>query len=288
MSCRLLILTFLFLGMTLPARADIMIPEPRADRFAAADAIVVGKVIAIEPQDIEVPPFPGSKDKVKYRVAVVNVTEVILGKKGTKALRVGFMPVEVKPIPGLRPRPSFNFALGVGQTGLLSVRKHPVENMYVGSNHFDFMGYHDDKAQPPAGNWGRVYSEELKQARRIAKIVEEPLASLRANGQPERFAAAANLMLHYRTPKGSGAKTEPISFDESKLILSALLSQDWAAAAAPPNAWQIFNLLGLTEKDGWKAPAKINNPNDLRDAVRAWYRDHAEYRIQRYVTGATK
>jgi hypothetical protein len=88
--------------------------------------------------------------------------------------------------------------------------------------------------------------------------------------------------------KGAGAKTELVSLDESKLILSALLNQDWAAAAAPPNAWQIFNLLGLTEKDGWKAPAKINNANDLRDAVRAWYRDHAKYRIQRFVIDAAK
>src|SRR5687768_1484656 len=50
---------------------------PRA-ALGKADAIVVGRVVAIEPMDVDASPAPGQPN-AKYRIAVVQVTESIHG-----------------------------------------------------------------------------------------------------------------------------------------------------------------------------------------------------------------
>jgi hypothetical protein len=289
MTPRLIVLV-VGLSVATIGRGDIALPQAHVGRFALADVLVVGRVIAIEPQDIELPAVPGGT-KVKFRVAVVNVTENIHGKKEAKTLRVGFVPV-AEPEPPLRRRyPMFNFKLGVGDQGLLILRKHPTENLLVGSTHFDFVPYEDDKStQPPVERWGRAsYASELNQARRVGKIIEAPLSALRDKEQPERFVAACQLLMRYRTPVDPGAKAEAIPQEESNLILTALLEHDWKLIPQAPSAWDSFRTLGLTEKDGWKAPVQINNANDLRSAAQAWHRDHGQgYRIQRFVRGTAK
>jgi hypothetical protein len=281
-----LCLAFVLLTATF-AHGDVAFPVPGADRIALADAIVVGRVMAIEPQDIEV----GAENaKTKYRIAVVNVTETILGNKETKTIRVAFTPPSEKaPVPNRR-RPLFLFTLDAGMQGLLYLRKHPTENLYVGTSSFDFVPYQDEKTPGKAvSNFGQEpYPQELKKTRRILQLLEKPLESLKSTDAADRATVAHNLLICYRTPKMGSAKTESVSLDESKLILSALLEQDWNTPTPTMNPWQRFQSLGLTENEGWKVPAQIKSVNDLRDAARAWYREHGDYRIQRYVAEQAK
>ena len=71
--------------------ALVMLPPIQAQqtKLTQADAIFVGRVVAIEPMDVEAAPAPGQAN-VKYRIAVVQVTESIYGlKKGAENVRVG-------------------------------------------------------------------------------------------------------------------------------------------------------------------------------------------------------
>src|SRR5215469_14637216 len=83
------------------ARAMVIMPQPGPTRVVNADAIVVGKVVALEPQDVTV-------DKVNYRIAVVKVDQALRGAKDAKTVRIGFLP---PPMGGIRPggpiRPGF-------------------------------------------------------------------------------------------------------------------------------------------------------------------------------------
>ncbi|MBI2803408.1 MAG: hypothetical protein HYX68_00310 [Planctomycetes bacterium] len=285
MPHRWILLSIAVLALAPVARADRAFPMPGIDRIAAADAIVVGRVIGMEPQDVEVPASPGSKIKIKYRIAVVNVSEVVLGKKGTKTLRVGFVPVN-EPKPNRRRYPSLAFKVDLGQNGLMFLRKHPTENIYMGRMNFDFVPYADGKSPPmPVAYMGvGSYADELKQARRIARMLADPLPALKSKDPADRFTAAAHLIARYRIMPAPGAKTTPVSAEETRLIMTTLLDHDWKSSTRPINGWPCFHMLGLTDKDGWRMPAKIRDFNDLRDAARAWFRERGkDYRIQRFI-----
>src|SRR5262245_10616401 len=92
-----------------PAVADafaIAMPmRPGKNRVAVTDAIVLGRVVGMEDMDVKVPLARGVDQKATYRIAVVNVAEVIKGKKDLKQIRVGFMPVGVPAVDGPQPQP---------------------------------------------------------------------------------------------------------------------------------------------------------------------------------------
>ena len=50
------------------ARAMVIMPQPGPQRVINSDVVIVGKVVALEPQDVMV-------DKVNYRIAVVKVDQ---------------------------------------------------------------------------------------------------------------------------------------------------------------------------------------------------------------------
>src|SRR5262249_30336762 len=84
----------------LPARALVIaMPQSGPARAAQADAVVVGRVVALEDKDVQV-------QGAMYRIAVVNVTETIKGGK-EQMVKVGFIPPPANPNPGvgIRPRP---------------------------------------------------------------------------------------------------------------------------------------------------------------------------------------
>jgi hypothetical protein len=285
MSRRWICVAISFLSFIPFAHADRMVPTPGIERIALADAIIIGRVTAMEPVDIDVSNTPGSVAKTKHRVAVVSVTETILGKKETKTLRVGFVPLDEKATP--RRYPPIHFRLALGQEGLMYLRKHPTENLYVGSMEYDFIAYQAVNLVAPAG--ALIYQDELKHTRHIVKLIQDPLAGLQAKEPTDRYVTAAHLVLRYRTPRIPQAKTEPISAEESRLILSAIVDQDWKRQMAPPSHWVTFTRLSLTERDGWKAPKQIKDISDLHNAVQAWYREHGKtYRIQRFVAEPVK
>jgi hypothetical protein len=272
------------LGVSLSARAMMVRPPAGPVKVAQADTVVVGRVMGLEDQDVTAP-LPGTTNKVKYRIAVVRVHERIKGGKGKDTVRVGFL----SPAPAVPPgggvrvfirRPA-SVNLAPGQDGIFYLTRHPTESFYVVPAFYSFTS-----SQAPN------YAEELKGARKAVKLLQDPMAGLKSKDAKDRLLTAELLLGQYRTPKGGPVKTAPISAEESKLILSALLDADWTPRPVPfgqTTPQMLFYQLGATDKDGWRPPQNVRNPQEINNAMRAWLREHRDtFRIQRFVPAGEK
>jgi hypothetical protein len=251
------------------ANAGVLVqPPPGAARVANADAVVVGKVTSIEPQDVMV-------GTTKYRIAVVQIEDAIKGvKEGVKSVRIGFIPIE-KPKPNVFVTGGRPVQLQVSQGGLFLLKKNSKEAFFeIGG----IVGYYVNSDK------NDEFAKELAAAKSAAKASVNPQASLKSKDADERLAAAAILVEKYRAYRGPKASQEAIDAEESKLILKALAEADWKGqvnfASLRPNMGQLFNRLGVTKADGFTPAVGAN----YQEAARAWVRDNAEkFRIQRNV-----
>ena len=259
-----LVAVFVALLAVLPCRGRAPLPPPPGpQRLGPLDAVVVGRVVAFEDQDIEASPRPKA-EKITYRVAVVTVTQGLIGAKDKQTVRVGFI---------------VGAGVEIGQDGLFYLSKHHQEKFFVLPGFWDFT---DRK--------NSAFDDELKTAQFAAKALAKPLEGLKSNDAVERLMTTAVLLYHYRSPRKGVTKTEPIPAQESKLILTTLAELDWALPHrhGQPSPLQLFRMLGQTPKDGWDAQ-KYNDPAELERAARAWLTDHAaSYRIQRFGPAANK
>ena len=263
----------------------IALPPPGPQRMGNADTLVVGRVVGIEPEDKEVEHFPGAGGKTKFRIAVVKVNEMIRGPKDAKMIRVAFFPppvndpnnpVIIRPRPGLG-RGNMNFE--VGNDGLFILNKHHKEDFYLPPQMFNFVSSQQEDN----------FKKEVEGAKRAAKIMDDPMASLKSKKSEERMDAASMLITKYRNPgPAAGYKFERIPAAESKLILNALLEGPWNPQQrfGQIDSWNLFNQLGLEQdkESGWKFPQNVQNISQFHDAAKAWLKDNADkYRIQRMV-----
>jgi hypothetical protein len=249
----------------------IVMPPPGPARIAKADAVIVGKVETLEPEDVKV-------GNTTYRIAVVRINQGLKGVKDEKTLRIGFVPLE-KPKPmvivtGARP-----VQLQAGQEGLFLLTKQGKENFYTIGG---VVGYYINSDKNPG------FEKEVQAAKAAAKAAENPQRSLKAKDTEERLLAAAIFIEKYRTFRPN-AKQEPIDAEASKQIMQTLADADWQAqvnfASLRPNPTQLFQRLGVTAKDGFVPPKGGN----YQDAIRMWLVRNADtYRIQRYVGAETK
>jgi hypothetical protein len=286
----------------------VMLPPIQAQqtKLTQADAILVGRVVAIEPMDVEAAPAPGQAN-VKYRIAVVQVSESIYGlKKGTENVRVaflaqpnngllppgaGFVPpnggaVQIQPAivqpgggPMLRRPFPVQMNLTVGQDGMFALNKHHKENFYLAPNYATFISRENNPA----------FEGEVKTAKKLAKVMGDPVAALKAEDKDDRYSAAAVLISKYRNvnnPTGAAMKQEPIDADESKLILKAIAGADWTSNrfnAAIPSPFELFNQLGINQKDGYN-PVNLRTQQDVVQAMQKWLDENSDkYRVSRQV-----
>jgi hypothetical protein len=278
-------LGLLLASLPAPAKAMMIAAAPIPQRVAQADVVVVGKVTAIEDKTVSATQAPGTKDKVEYHVAVIKIKDDLLGAKGLTHIKVGFIvPKEIPtPPPGpggavrlpIRRYPTVK--LEVDQEVCAFLKKHHDGEFYVAQNYFDVI----DKKAPD-------FDKQVEQAKKCAKALADPKASLKAKDAGERLLTAGMLVSRYRTFRGPNAKTEAIDADESKLIMNALAEADWTKVSRDTvSPLQAFAQLGVTEKDGftWKpAPGVALPPNAYQNAAKEWVKANAEkYRIQRFV-----
>ena len=256
------------------AKVAFIAPPPLAQRVALVDAIVVGKVTGIGDKLVSAVQ-PAGGDKVQYQIAIVHVEDALLGAKGAKEIKVGFL-APTDPGPGPRPirrGPQFNLTLD--QEGCLFLVKHPTEDFYVGQNYYDLLPKSDNS------------DKEQGEIKHYVQLLADPAAGLKAKNADDRFLTAAMLLARYRMQKPGSTKTEPIDAEESKQILLALADADWNPKPAPgPVAFQmnpqtIFLRMGLTEKEGWTQP---QDAAAIPDAAKKWLKDNVEkYRVERFV-----
>ena len=273
------VVTTAALALAAPVSSKALIaPQSITQRVATSDVVAFGKVTGLDEKTVKAERFPGQV--AEFRIATVKIDQHLYGAQGLTHIKVGFVP-PTAPRPGevrphIRPYPGTAIKLEKDQEVLLFLKKHPKENFYTIPVYFDVV---DKKA---AG-----FDDDLAEAKKIGKLLADPMAGLKAKSAEERFQTAALLVYRYRTFQ-QGGKQEPISADESKLILEGLAGADWAAMpvrrpgpyrqqVTPQN---VFFMLGLQAKDGWMPPPGQFMP----ETAKAWLKANAgSYRIQRYV-----
>ena len=267
---------------------EVALPE----RVVQSDLVVSGRIVALEAKDVEAVISAELPYKVDYRVAVVKVHEIVRGQKDVKELRLGFISPGQdrkvdkagKAIPPLSPFYLRTFK--TGQDGLFFLKKHHQGDLYEG---FLFFGGFVDSRD------GADFTKNLKDVRRLNKVLEAPVEALKAENATNRFIAAAMLIHRYRLSwlKERKLPETAIDAEESKLLLKTLAEADWqdvneaiTTSKYPPHPYRVFLELGVKKADGYGPPA---NAPDFRDTLRytqTWIRDNQEkYRIQRF-TGA--
>lgn len=260
-----------------PARALVVAPPPPGpDRLKNVDAIVVGRIIAIEGKDIQAP-MVAKGEKVTYRVAVISVTDPIKGAKEQKMIRLGFQPPpDANNQPGRIRRPFRSPVFEVGQDGMFFLTKHFQEGFYTAPMYYDFVASQN-------GN----FSQEVKTVKLTLKLGKNLAEGLKSKDAEERLVVAGILIQQYRQPMGRVIKQEAIPAEESKLILKAILEGNWKDNQGNSNPWNLFNRLGLTDKDGWRFPQGNNlQQEDFHRAAKEWLGKNADtYRIQKFVSG---
>ena len=275
--------------------AGPMIGTP--SRFANVDAVLVGRVVAFEPMDIEAAPAKG-QPKVSYRIAVIQVTDGLHGvKKDTQTVRVGFQVngniqpgvigggaggIQIQPAINGRivrrpfgPLPTMNLA--IGQDGLFFLAKHPTENFYNAPHYNGFVNRQDNPN----------FDNEVKSTKQICKVMADPIAALKGADKTDRYTAAAVQIGKYRTnTTGLTMKQEAISAEESKLILKALAEGDWAVGRfnqAIPSPFELFTQLGIGANDGYN-PLNGQQQAALHQAMQKWLSENADkYVIKKLV-----
>ena len=116
----------LTLGATAVARADRMADHTPLVRAATSDVAVIGKVTSIEKEKVDAAPYPSSKEKTAYTIAVVKVETNIRGAKGVTHVKVGFFP------GSSGTKGSYVFpTLKDGQEVCLFLTKHHEASFYV-------------------------------------------------------------------------------------------------------------------------------------------------------------
>jgi len=150
---------------------------PMPDRIVRSDIVVLGRVVAVEPKDVEAVLSSESPYNLDYRIAVVKIHEVIHGQKDVKELPLGFVSPDQdrkvdkagKAMPQLS---HLDFrSVTVGQEGLFFLRKHHQGSFFV--NFLFFNGFLPSSDSPE-------FTKNLENARKLSKVLELPLEALKA------------------------------------------------------------------------------------------------------------
>jgi hypothetical protein len=122
-------------------------------------------------------------------------------------------------------------------------------------------------------------------AKKAAELLAKADDKLTSKDREERCLTACFLLSRYRPRFGADPRTEPIAAEQSKRILAALADGDWDRPLVrnQPAPAYAFDLLGLTEKDGWRRRDDFHS-KEYATKARAWLQEFRdEYRIQRHV-----
>jgi hypothetical protein len=251
---------------------------PLPERVALGKVIVVGKVAEIEKKTVQAKAFPGAEEKSEYQIAVVEIKDSIQGARGLTHVRIAFLPAPKGPVggpirPGIRRAPALQLTKDMEACFFLT--PHAEENFFVIPN-----------LAPPIDGKADNFKKDVAEAKRLAKLLDDPKASLKSKNAADRELTAGLLLVRYRTPLQNETKQEPIDAEESKQILEILAGADFEQATSPNGftAQQAFFRLGLTDKDGWNPPQFKNFQKEFPPVAKKWLKENAEkYRIQRFV-----
>src|SRR5262245_22577620 len=158
------------LSSTQTVHALVARPFPLPQKVAVSDAVVVGRVVALEERAVEFAQAPNAP-KVAYTIANIKIDDGLIGTKGLTNIRVGFVPTATGTPNGGRPpvrRPGVVIPnLAAGQEGCFFLSKHPVGDFYIIT-----------PAAAPLDKKAENYAKELAAVRKFAKIMAGATAAL--------------------------------------------------------------------------------------------------------------
>src|SRR5262245_34759920 len=198
----------IFFSSVLPMVAGIVVRPTGPAHVIQSDAVLLGRVVAHELNDLQLTPAPDADNKVVYRVPLLTVSDVDKGEANDKSRRVAFMaPVDntnpkakpnPRPIlgrPGARRGPQ----LRIGMDGMFFLAKHHADkDLYLVQDASDVV-QRDNNPD---------FDKELKAAKRVVELAAKALENLKSDNAQDRFDTAAVLIAIYRDPRFAGGKTE--------------------------------------------------------------------------------
>jgi len=213
--------TYTRTGTVIIAPGGYAPPVPRG-----ADVVIVGKVVEVDRDEVEVAPFRGAPKErmLKYKVANLQIEDRVLGAGGITRIRVGF-PVDGRPTFAVTAtvveltdgvRPTGTVTLAAGTEGCFALAKHPNADFYV------IVG-------PPTYKKDPSFAREVDKLKKYARAINDPVAALKAKELNDRFEAAQIILQRYLIPQGSN-KREPIPEEENKLLVALLKDLPWVPA----------------------------------------------------------
>lgn len=274
------LLGVVLLGCTSSAYSLVMM-LPLPQRVAQANTVVVGKVLRFEDKNIKAERYVGDKQTAEYQIALVKISDPLVGAKGVTIIRVG-APVPPPPQPRVPGRPIISSPryrgpkLTADVNYLLFLRPHHKQNFYI-------MPNFGDAVQIPKGTDPKAHAE-VKKVKRYTDLLNDPIKHLKSKSDQARLETAYLLLFKYRMRTTPKTKEVPVNAETSKLILQALLAADWSIKPqrfGQPNALQAFNMLQLQPKDGWKRPRDYKQMPTL--AVNWLKKNVDSYRIKKFV-----
>ena len=272
------------------AGADVLPHVGILERALTAQAVFVGTVIEIGKDAVVVEEPAGEsqvKDKgptVAFQVAVVKITDPLIGVKDLNELRVGFDPHVAgavrkgeapeeggKDAPRTAPLPQ----LQKGQQWLFFLNKHASGKFWV----MPELYY-------PLSIDGKEDREHFARVVHVTAVLANPLKELRAEKAEDRsFAAVVLLESYHLIPAGTpGAKVSKVPLEESRLIMKGLTESDWNIGnpVVGGGMWQTYLRHRPSEKDGWISDDATADFNKFRDEFACWLAGPgANYRLER-------
>ncbi len=278
MTARLLVLFCSAVSAGTAAGAPIPAAPAPILRAMTAQVVVVGNVQSFEADTVEAEAYPGSP-KVAHRVALVKVSDALLGAKGLTHVKVGW--VHVTPSPNPRANRG-TVSLSDGFEGCLYLKKHPTADFYT----FDYMSQPlDAKAQQ--------FEQEVAGAKKMLLAATDPVKALKAEKADDRFLAAAYLLTRYTTRPAGKVEEVAVPAEEKALLLDALLAANWAAEpnGAPAPANVVSRL--TQDRPGAFRPKPFTGNGDYNAFMKAEFKawaagDGATYELKKFVPKTAK
>ncbi len=196
-------------------------PVPRG-----TDVVIVGKVVEVDRDEVEVAPFRGAPKErtLKYKVANLQIEDRVLGAGGITRIRVGF-PADGRPAfavltPVTATRdvmgPIGMVTLAAGTEGCFALAKHATADFYV------IVG-------PPTYKKDPSFTKEVDKLKKYARAIDDPVAALKAKDLNDRFEAAQIIFQRYLIPQGAN-KRELVPEEENRLLIALLKELPWVPA----------------------------------------------------------
>jgi hypothetical protein len=265
------------LGVTSPCGAVIVATPTGPVKAAHADIIVIGKVIKVLKEPVEAVPAVGAKSNVPFTIYEIEVGESIKGDAKQKVVRIGQPAGKTGALSAVK--------VTVGQDGVFFLQKHPTADFYT---------------LPMAGSFvsskiKAIFTLELDEARKTLKVLADPSAALKV-AEPERRLEAAYLLLtvYHTVPPKTDYKLEQIPAAEGKLLLKTLLEADWdfnkyKGDNFKHNPAKLFELLGISAKDGFQKPTQGILSPEYAAAAKKWLaKNGGTYSLSKVIITGTK